>query len=310
MPLYYEPYSYPLFAPRKSQRRCNSIHSPGCSYRRTERIARYKQKLIEFQSVVPVNVLAMTTCSQAYVCHRLRVFNASCEPGRILLVHLDFPDLHPGHVHTSWNPSNIWISHLWENFNPFVHQKQINCCLEHLVERIRIMDNPLEQAKEILDRVHWQAIECNIRSNSKQPNVCWECCSGLIRPRFRSAVRPRWHKRNGDSSQTVAVAPRALKSCHTVRTELCQRTTSITELPLRKPWPSFNCRKKCVMPIGTDSLIMATIRSRWSAFSNATITGMPRAPLFTSFLYIESSGSLSLQSRDSISYRLSINPLF
>jgi hypothetical protein len=68
------------------------------------------RKLIEFQYVVRVNLLAMTTCSQAHVCHGLRIFTASCESGRILLVYLGFPDLHAGHVHTSWNPSNIWIS--------------------------------------------------------------------------------------------------------------------------------------------------------------------------------------------------------
>jgi hypothetical protein len=34
------------------------------------------------------------------------------------------------------------------------------------------MDNPPEQVEEILYRMLWQAIECNIGSASKQPNDC------------------------------------------------------------------------------------------------------------------------------------------
>jgi hypothetical protein len=43
----------------------------------------------------------MMTCSQAHVCHRLRVFNASCESRRIMMLHLGLPGLHASLVHTS-----------------------------------------------------------------------------------------------------------------------------------------------------------------------------------------------------------------
>jgi hypothetical protein len=42
------------------------------------------RKLMEFQSVVPVNVLAMTPRSQAHFYHRFRVLNASRETRRPL----------------------------------------------------------------------------------------------------------------------------------------------------------------------------------------------------------------------------------
>jgi hypothetical protein len=48
---------------------------------------------------------------------------------------------------------DIWISPFCESFHPFVQQPQIIRRRDHLIERINIMGNPSEQAKEILDRM-------------------------------------------------------------------------------------------------------------------------------------------------------------
>jgi hypothetical protein len=78
------------------------------------------------------------------------------------MVHLGFPDLHTGTVHTSWNSLLIWTSILCEKLDPFAHQPQVGDRLERLVERSNIMDDPPEQAKEILDKLGWQMTECKI----------------------------------------------------------------------------------------------------------------------------------------------------
>jgi hypothetical protein len=68
------------------------------------------RKLTELQSIGLVNVRTMTTRSQADSCYRLRVFNANYQPGQVIILHLGFPNFDAGHVHTSWNLSDIRIS--------------------------------------------------------------------------------------------------------------------------------------------------------------------------------------------------------
>jgi hypothetical protein len=70
------------------------------------------RKLIEFQFIGMVNIRTMITYSQAHYCHRSRVFDAIHQLGGIPLVHLGFPEFHTSHVHTSWNPLDIWIHEL------------------------------------------------------------------------------------------------------------------------------------------------------------------------------------------------------
>jgi hypothetical protein len=67
-------------------------------------------RLIDFQFVGLVDVFAMAARSQARDYHRLRVFDAICQTGRLLRVHLGYPDFRTGHVHTSWNSWDVWIS--------------------------------------------------------------------------------------------------------------------------------------------------------------------------------------------------------
>jgi hypothetical protein len=104
------------------------------------------RKLTEFQSIGLIIVRAMMTRSQTHFCHPLRVFDARCQPRAAPFLHSGFPDLQTGHVHTSWNPPDIWISLFCENTDLFVHQGQNGRRLGHTVERIKTMDNPPEQA--------------------------------------------------------------------------------------------------------------------------------------------------------------------